>query len=107
MDKDMVNVGIRRQSCSPPNIAMSSLIQRGSSQVRQPSLRCSFLLVSIGSIGGSQARPQPLQYCLGFNCPITSCRVVESRITSCRVVVTSCRVVVTSGHVLLISGCRI
>ena len=49
MDKDMVNVGVgvRRQSRSPPNIAMSSLIQRG---VRKQSHRPPqpFLQVSIG-----------------------------------------------------------
>ena len=71
-DKDMVNVGVRRRSRSPPYIG----------------------------IGGSLAKPQPLQCCLGLNCPITGCRVVEPRITSCRVVV-------ASGHVLLISGCCI
>ena len=64
MDKDMVNVGVRRQSCSPPNIAMSSLIQRGSSQVRAAALPA--LLVFAGQqwqhwrLAGKAAAPPML-----------------------------------------------
>ena len=61
MDEDMVNAGVRRQSRSPPNIAMSSLIQCGSSQERpHPPHTVASLL---GQRGSSQAKPQPSQHC--------------------------------------------
>ena len=131
-DKDMVNVGVRRQTRSPPNIAMLSSIPRGSSQAKPqtPNTVTSLL----GQCGSSQvraaalltvpvfvkaplAKPQPLQCCLGFVSVPSQVVVVEIRSTSCKVVVTSCRVVdaivtscrvaVTSGHILFIRGCRI
>ena len=78
----MVDVGVRRQSRSPPIIAMLSSFQCGSSPAKpqapqlhcwvsvgvrrsepQPSLHCQFLQVSIGGSliqrGSSQAKPQP------------------------------------------------
>ena len=57
LDEDMVNVGVRRQSRSPPNIAMSSLIQQAKPQ---PPTTVTSLL---GQCGSSQAKPRPSQHC--------------------------------------------
>ena len=88
-DKDMVNVGVRRQTRSPPNIAMLSSIPRGSSQAKpQPPQHCNFVVGSVWEFAGqSRSPPYSASFCKGSAgkaaatpmlswfcfCPITSC----------------------------------